>query len=132
MPVDLTTGIENVNVDPPDSVDDPVLTPRGWWTKADSGRVESHATGLEASLRYLRDYLAREHFDVRLPTSPLPRSRLTPERSRLSLVSGPQLHFVLVHVLIFFQPRSGDVAYSLHNGQVLTEQAQGSLTYREI
>ena len=63
-PVDPATDIERVNIDGPEKLVDPILTPRGWWTKADSGKAESHATGLEASLEYLRDYLAHEHFDV--------------------------------------------------------------------
>lgn len=66
-PVDLATDIERVNVDGSEKLGDPMLTPRGWWTKADSGKAESHATGLEASLQYLRDYLANETFDVRSP-----------------------------------------------------------------
>ena len=64
-PADPATDIERVNVNGSERLPDPVLTPRGWWTKADSGKAESHATGLEASLEYLRDYLAHEHFDVR-------------------------------------------------------------------
>ncbi|KAF9648377.1 hypothetical protein BDM02DRAFT_3115557 [Thelephora ganbajun] len=63
-PVDLATNIERMNVDPSEKVNDPTLTPRGWWAKADTGKAESHATGLKASLEYLRDYLAHEHFDA--------------------------------------------------------------------
>ena len=63
--MDPTTDVERVNVDGSGKLGDPMLTPRGWWTKADSGKAESHATGLEESLEYLRDYLAREEFDVR-------------------------------------------------------------------
>lgn len=63
-PVDPVTDIERVKVDALERVGNPVLTPRGWWTKADSGKAGSHATGLETSLEYLRDYLAHERFDV--------------------------------------------------------------------
>jgi len=63
-PVDFTTDIERVNVDGLAKVGDPIITPRGWWTKADSGKAESRATGLEESLEYLRDYLAHEEFDA--------------------------------------------------------------------
>ena len=70
-PVDPTTDVERVNVEGLEKLGHPMTTSRGWWTKADSGKAESYATGLEESLRYLRDYLVHEEFDVRswLPLS---------------------------------------------------------------
>ena len=64
-PVDPTTDVERVNVEGLEKLGHPMTTSRGWWTKADSGKAESYATGLEESLRYLRDYLVHEEFDVR-------------------------------------------------------------------
>ena len=65
-PVDFTTNVERETVDVPDKpVEDHALTPRGWWTKADCREINTAATGLETSLRYLRGYLTHERFDVR-------------------------------------------------------------------
>ena len=65
-PVDFTTNVERETVDVTHkSLEDHVPTFRGWWTKADCGRMNTSATGLETSLQYLRDYLIHERFDVR-------------------------------------------------------------------
>lgn len=64
-PVDFTTNVERETVDVPDKpVEDHVLIPRGWWTKADCREMNTAATGLETSLQYLRDHSTRERFDV--------------------------------------------------------------------
>jgi len=40
--------------------EDPSLTPRGWWYKADAGKPDNG--GLEISLAYMREILAKDHF----------------------------------------------------------------------
>jgi hypothetical protein len=65
------TDIKPVGLGASDEVHDPMLTPRGWWTKADAGKAESPAAGLKESLQHLRNYLARERFDVGLFVPPL-------------------------------------------------------------
>jgi len=96
-PVDPTTDVERVNEDGLGRLVDPMLTPRGWWTKADSGKAESYATGLEASLEYLRDYLAHENFDVCSWGPSFCECPLT-SVERPSSVSGVQLCFVAAFV----------------------------------
>jgi len=64
QPVDPVTTVERVNIDGSNTISDPKLTPRGWWTKSDPGKVETCPTELEVSLKYVRDYLVHENFDA--------------------------------------------------------------------
>lgn len=47
-----------------EGVEDPSLTPRGWWYKADAGRSDNG--GLEISIATLKEVLAKDRFVVSL------------------------------------------------------------------
>lgn len=63
-PVDMGGNSSSTNTlesfDAPEVVNDPTLTPRGWWRKADAARGEY--AGLDASLASLRNVLSQERY----------------------------------------------------------------------
>jgi Serine hydrolase (FSH1) len=66
QPVDIPSTLQSAaeqdrTLDAP-GADDPAATPRAWWR---SNAARTHLIGLEESLAYIRDVLARDHFQVR-------------------------------------------------------------------